>query len=77
MADTTASVAQCAATPALSPDAVQLHACAHNALSRCLRELRADATDYETLAQQMYQAKDAIETLRVMATFGQLQEVAV
>lgn len=70
MADTTAPVAQSAATS--SPDAVQLQASACNALSRCLRELRAADTDYEALAEQMYQAKDAIDALRVMATFGQL-----
>lgn len=70
MADTTAPVAQCAATP--SPDAPQLHARACNALSRCLRELRADDTDYDALAEQMQQATSAIEALRFMATVGQL-----
>lgn len=70
MANFTAPVAQRAAAPVPTPDAVHLHARANNALSRCLRELHADHTDYEALAQHMYQAKDAIETLRIMAGFN-------
>lgn len=70
MADITTPVAQRAATPVPTSDAVHLHAHACNALNRCLRELHAEHTDHEALARHMYQAKDAIEELRVLAGFN-------
>lgn len=72
MADFTTPVAQRAATSVPTPDTVHLHASACNALSRCLRELHAEHTDFESVAQHMYQAQDAIETLRILAGFNPL-----
>lgn len=72
MADFTAPVAQRAATSVPTLDAVHLHASACNALSRCLRELHAEHTDLESVANQLDHAQSAIVTMLVMADFNPL-----
>lgn len=64
MADTLAHVAQDAAASGLDP--IQLHAQAMNSLSRIMRELRANSTDYEAVSRHLVRATDALETLRTV-----------
>lgn len=67
MADTFAPVAQDAVASPLDP--IQLHAQAMNSLSRIMRELRANRTDYEAVSSHLARATDALETLRIVDAF--------
>lgn len=54
---------RCTPAPA---DPIHLHAQAMNALSRCLRELRQDRTDYEVAELHLADAADALRTLALL-----------
>lgn len=47
-------------------DPIQLHAQAMNSLSRIMRELRADSTDYEVVNSHLARATEALGTLRIL-----------
>lgn len=47
-------------------DPIQLHAQAMNSLSRIMRELRADTTDYEVVNSHLAHATEAPDTLRII-----------
>lgn len=62
-----------AANPSLSSalaasgiDPIQLHAQAMNSLSHIMRELRAEATDYEAVNSHLARANEALSTLRII-----------
>lgn len=64
MADT-ATLAQTRPTvSALDP--VHLHAQAVNAINRIQRELLCEHSDHDQIAQQLYRATSALETLRIV-----------
>lgn len=52
------------ATPSIDP--VHLHAQAVNAINRIQRELLCQHSDYDVIAQQLYRATSALETLRIV-----------
>lgn len=61
MAFSPTPVAQSAAPSPIDP--VQLHAQASNALSRCMRELRANDTSYQAALSHLDEAAGAMRTL--------------
>lgn len=63
MADTTLALARPGALASPSLDPIQLHAQASNAVSRCSRELRADACDYAAAERHLVEAAQAVRAL--------------
>lgn len=47
-------------------DPVHLHAQAVNAINRIQRELLCEHSDHDLIAQQLYRATNALETLRIV-----------
>ncbi len=60
------SLAPRSALAASGIDPIQLHAQAMNSLSRIMRELRADSTDYEAVSCHLARATEALGTLRIV-----------
>ena len=60
------SLAPRSALAASGLDPIQLHAQAMNSLSRIMRELRADTTDYEAVNTHLARATEALGTLRIV-----------
>lgn len=64
MADTATPAQTRPTVSALDP--VHLHAQAVNAINRIQRELLSQHSDYDLIAQQLYRATSALETLRIV-----------
>lgn len=60
------SLAPRSALAASGIDPIQLNIQALNSLSRIMRELRSDSTDYEAVNDHLASATEAIETLRIV-----------
>lgn len=62
MADTSLKLVHSSTAP-VSPEPIAMHAQAHNALSRCMRELWADPVNYEAACRHIDEASTALHAL--------------
>lgn len=62
MADTSLKLVH-SSTPAVPSEPIALHAQAHNALTRCMRDLWADPADYAAACRHVAEASAALRAL--------------